>query len=77
MKCFPVVLNRTEDMINFVRLVSKYDEDVDLKSGSILIDAKSIIGAINLVGAVPLEMRIHSDDCENLVSSVAAYIKMR
>lgn len=50
MKTFPVMLRKTEDVLNFVKIVSGFDGDVDLKSGSIVIDAKSLMGAIAMTG---------------------------
>ena len=43
MRTFPVMLRKTEDVLNFVNIVSAYDYDVDLKSGSVIIDAKSLM----------------------------------
>lgn len=74
MKSFPVKLQRTEDVLDFVRIVNKFDGDVDLKSGSILIDAKSIMGAIALSGASHLELLVHEDNCEELVKNISPYL---
>lgn len=74
MKTFPVMLRKTEDVLNFVKIVSGFDGDVDLKSGSIIIDAKSLMGAIAMTGSRTLEMVVHSTECDELVNELADYL---
>lgn len=74
MKTFSVMLRKTEDVLNFVKIVSGFDGDVDLKSGSIVIDAKSLMGAIAMTGSRKLEMVIHSTECDELVHELADYL---
>ncbi|MCI9593810.1 MAG: HPr family phosphocarrier protein [Lachnospiraceae bacterium] len=74
MRTFPVMLRKTEDVLNFVKIVSGFDGDVDLKSGSIVIDAKSLMGAIAMTGSRKLEMVVHSTECDKLVHELADYL---
>lgn len=74
MRTFPVMLRKTEDVLNFVNIVSAYDYDVDLKRGSVIIDAKSLMGTIYMTGKKTLELVVHSTECDSLVQRLAEYI---
>lgn len=74
MKTYSVNLKRTEDVLDFVKIVNTFDGDVDLKSGSVVIDAKSLMGAICMTGKKRLEMVVHSSDCDHLVHKLSAYL---
>ncbi len=74
MKTYPVNLRKTEDVLNFVKIVNTFDGDVDLRSGSVIIDAKSLMGAICMTGKKTLEMVVHSSDCDHLVHQLAEYL---
>lgn len=74
MKRYSVKLNSTKDVMDFVKLVNDYQGVVDLRSGSILIDAKSIMGAMTLAGSDSLEMLIHEEDCDYLLNRISEYL---
>lgn len=65
--------NKVDDLLQFVNIVSKYQYDVDLKSGDCILDAKSIVGVIVLSPAEDLEMLVYSNDCQELVEHISAY----
>lgn len=69
----PVHFNKAEDLIQFVNIVSRYNYDVELKSGNCILDAKSLVGAIILGPSKDLEMLVYSNDCSELVENVSAY----
>ena len=48
MEKIQIKLNDVADVNKFVRLVSKYDADVDLYCGSYCVDAKSILGIMTI-----------------------------
>lgn len=48
MKVFNIRLSTIEEVRNFVNIVSKYDFEIDLKSGRYVVDAKSIMGIFSL-----------------------------
>lgn len=74
MRTFPVSLRKTEDVLNLVKIVNGFDYDVDLKSGSVIIDAKSLMGAIYMTGRKKLELVVHATECENLVHELSEYL---
>ena len=66
-------LSTIEDVRNFVNTVSKYDVDVDLKSGRYVVDGKSIMGIFSLDLLNPIEATIHADDVEPLVAELKQF----
>lgn len=43
-----IILNDPEDVKEFVKAASKCPADIDLKSGSIYLDAKSFLGVLTM-----------------------------
>ncbi|MEX1307678.1 MAG: HPr family phosphocarrier protein [Eubacteriales bacterium] len=74
MKTVTIKLTLTEDIKDFVRITSKYDYDIDLRSGRYIIDAKSILGIFSLDLSKPIDMDIHDDSCDDLVSELKPFI---
>ena len=64
MKTANIRINTIEDVKNFVTTVTKCNYEVDIVSGRYAIDAKSIMGIFSLDLSKPLELRVHSDDCD-------------
>ena len=56
-----------DEIVEFVNIVSRYDFDVDIKRGRIVVDAKSLLGIMHL------GLQVHSDNCEKLQSELAKY----
>ena len=46
MKRVAVKFNQPDQIIDFVRIMNRYEYDVDVKCGSRIVDAKSIVGVI-------------------------------
>ena len=74
MKKFKVLSGSINDVKNFVNIVTKYDYDVDLISGRYVVDAKSIMGIFSLDLTQPIDVEIHSDDCDAFVDEIKPYI---
>ena len=49
-------------MKKFVSIVDKLDYDVDLLDGSVVVDAKSLIGVMTMDLSEKLELRLHTDN---------------
>ena len=60
-----------DEIVEFVNIVSRYDFDVDIKRGRIVVDAKSLLGIMHL--GLNSELQVHSDNCEKLQSELAKY----
>ncbi len=74
MKTFNVKLSTFDDVKQFVSIATMFDGDVDLKSGRYLVDAKSIMGIFSLDLMKPIEVTVHSDNCEEFVKSVEKFV---
>ena len=74
MKTANIRINTIEDVKNFVTTVTKCNYDVDIVSGRYAIDAKSIMGIFSLDLSKPLELRVHSDACDELLAELDKYI---
>ncbi len=74
MQKFSIKLSTIEDVRNFVNTVSKYDVDVDLSSSRYIVDAKSLMGIFSLDLLKPIDLTIHSDEADTLVSELKPFI---
>ena len=62
-----ILLNNINKIANFIKVVSKIEEDEDLYKGHYVIDAKSIVALFTIQLDKPVLIKIHSDD-ESLLS---------
>ena len=60
-KC-EVLLNTADKIADFIKVVSRIEEDVDLSKGRYTIDAKSIVALFTLDLNKIAILTIHSDD---------------
>ncbi|MCR5353362.1 MAG: HPr family phosphocarrier protein [Clostridiales bacterium] len=74
MKTFNIKLSTIENVKDFVNIVSKYDYEIDLKSGRYVVDAKSIMGIFSLDLMNNIEVTVHSDDCDDLIEELSEMI---
>ncbi len=74
MTTFNVKLSTIENVKDFVNIVSKYDYEIDLKSGRYVVDAKSIMGIFSLDLMNKIEVTVHSDECDDLMEELADMI---
>ena len=62
------------EIVEFVNTVSKYEFDVDVRRGRVVVDAKSLLGIMHLGLNSTLELQVHSDHCMELQSELAKYV---
>ncbi|MDE5990819.1 MAG: HPr family phosphocarrier protein [Clostridia bacterium] len=74
MKSITLLLNTTESVKSFVNIISQFDFDMDLRCGRYVVDAKSILGIFSLDLNRPVVLEVHSEDCDELIKSIAKYI---
>ena len=74
MKTLNIRISTIEEVKEFVKLVTAFDGEIDLKSGRYVVDAKSIMGIFSLDLLSPIEMTIHSDDCTELVEKLKPFV---
>jgi phosphotransferase system HPr-like phosphotransfer protein len=73
MKELKIKLNTISDVKKFVIIVFKYEFDVDMVSGRYSVDAKSLLGLFSLDLSQEVTLRIHSDDCNELLSEIKEF----
>lgn len=61
-----ITFKSPDDILEFVSTVSEYEFDMDLIKGRFRVDAKSILGIMNLGVDVGLCLRMYTDDCGDL-----------
>lgn len=69
-----IKLTSISDVQTFVNAVSRYNGDIDLKSGRYVVDAKSIMGIFSLDLMQPVEMMIQGDHPDELLKDVDRFI---
>ena len=74
MKTFNVKLSTIEEVKQFVTAATMSDSEIDLKSGRYVVDAKSIMGIFSLDLMKPIEVTVHSDDCEAFLGAVSKFV---
>jgi len=73
MKKIPVKISGMNDVVRFVDIVNEFDCECDLCCGSYVVDAKSILGVVTLLGALNLELIIHSDKTDEVLNIIKPY----
>ena len=68
-----ITFKHPEEIRDFVNTVSKYESDMDMRKGRGVVDAKSLLGIMHLGLNSVMELKMYSDDCEELQKQIAKY----
>lgn len=68
-----IKFSNPEEVLEFVNKVAKYPYDMDMKRGRFVVDAKSILGIMNLGFNNPIELKIYDEDCSELKDELSKY----
>lgn len=68
-----VTFRNPDEIIEFVNTVSKYEFDMDMKKGRVVVDAKSLLGIMHLGLNNEIELCMYSDDCAELREKISKY----
>ncbi|HJC90387.1 MAG TPA: HPr family phosphocarrier protein [Candidatus Mediterraneibacter excrementigallinarum] len=68
-----ITFKHPEEIRDFVNTVSKYEFDMDMRKGRVVVDAKSLLGIMHLGLNSVMELKMYSDDCEELQKQIAKY----
>ena len=68
-----ITFKHPEEIREFVNMVSKYDFDMDVRRGRVVVDAKSLLGIMHLGLNSVLELKMHSGDCQELEAELLKY----
>ncbi len=63
----------SEDINSFLHIVNSYPYDMDLSKGRIIIDAKSVLGIMNLGFNNEVVLSIHTEECLELVEKLEKF----
>ena len=74
MKSAMIRLSLVENVNNFVNIVARYPYEMDLRAGSHVVDAKSILGIFSLDLSKPITLEIYSDDCSDLLEEISPFL---
>lgn len=69
-----VKFSKPEEILDFVNKVQKYPFDMDMKRGRFIVDAKSILGIMNLGLNNVIELKVYEDDCSALEQDISEYV---
>ena len=73
MKHILVKFDQADQIINFVRIINRYSYYADVKCGSRVVDAKSVVGVLSLAKSKTVELILHTDECDALLEEIAPY----
>lgn len=62
-----------DEIVEFVKTVSKYKFDIDVRRGRVVVDAKSLLGIMHLGLNSVLELKMHTADGEGLETELLKY----
>lgn len=68
-----ITFRSPEEILEFVNTVSKYEFEMDMRRGRAVVDAKSILGIMNLGLNNEIELKMYSDDCTELRKQIEKY----
>ena len=69
-----VTFKNPNEVLDFVSRVEKYPFDMDLSRGSIVVDAKSLLGIMNLGFNQIVNLTVYSEECKDLCEDIEKYI---
>lgn len=74
MSIINVTFRNPNEVLDFVNRVEKYPFDMDLSRGSVVVDAKSLLGIMNLGFNQVVNLKVYAEDCSQLCQDIEKYI---
>lgn len=69
-----IIFTNPDDVLNFVKKVEKYPYDMDMCSGRCIVDAKSLLGLMNLGLNKKIELKVYEEECQDLFKEIEQYV---
>ena len=69
-----IIFSNPDDVINFLKIVEKYPYDMDMKRGRYIVDAKSLLGLMNLGLNHKIELKVYDEKCDDLWKELDQYV---
>ena len=73
MKSIQISLQMAQRVKEFVNITQNFPQEILLKSGKYVVDAKSILGIFSLDLSQPIVVEIYSDDCDDLMERLKKF----
>ncbi|MGN0595705.1 MAG: HPr family phosphocarrier protein [Ruminiclostridium sp.] len=74
MKQVKINIGTINDVKEFISIVNKETFEADIAVGKYVVDAKSIMGIFSLDLSKPLNLTVHSDDCDEFLDEISKFI---
>ena len=74
MRTKKVIFSNPGDVIDFVKIVEKYPFDMDMKRGRYIVDAKSLLGLMNLGFDQKIELKVYDEECDDLWKELDKFV---
>lgn len=68
-----IILKSVNDIKDFVSIVSKFSDDVDVASSRRIVDGKSIMGLFSLDLSKPVEVITVGEQSDNIYEALSKY----
>ena len=69
-----VVFQNLDDIVKFVQKVEKYPYNMDMKRGKYVVDAKSLLGLLNLGVQREIELNVVAEACGALRKDLEVFV---
>ena len=63
MSTMNITFKHPDEIIDFLKTVCKFDFNMDMRRGRAVVDAKSLLGIMNLGLNNVIELQMYADDC--------------
>ena len=74
MRTVQISLDSIDKVKDFVRTITLFDNDFDMRSGRYTVDAKSILGIFSLDLSKPIELDIYGEEpLDKVVEAIDAF----
>lgn len=74
MKKYPIRLANLEEATAFVKATNHFECDMDICKGSVVIDAKSILGIMTIWSDSDLELIIYNNNHDDVLESLSPFL---
>ncbi len=74
MKAVNIKLPLSENVKEFVNIVSRYPYEIDLRSGRYVVDAKSLLGIFSLDLGRAITMEVYAENCDDLMAEIKPFL---
>jgi len=69
-----LTFKNVNDIVDFVNRVEKFPYNMDMQQGQLVVDAKSLLGIMNLGLNQAVNLTVYSEECKDLEREIKNYI---